>query len=118
MYDGVIMPHTSGFVVGLLVATIFSPPAAAETTPGRVGSGSETATASVRPETIRLAGRRYVADLSDGGRAQLTLDPRLQQSTENLLRAFQIPFAAAVVVSVPDGRVLAMVGNQPPTRPR
>ena len=35
----------------------------------------------------------------------------MQQSTENLLRAFQIPFGAAVVVSVPDGRVLALVGQ-------
>jgi cell division protein FtsI/penicillin-binding protein 2 len=65
----------------------------------------------LRADTIRLAGRRYIADLADGGRAELTLDPRLQQSTENLLRAFQIPFAGAVVVSIPDGRVLALVGQ-------
>src|SRR5205814_7139010 len=71
----------------------------------------KTAAPALRAETIRLAGRRYVAALSDGGRAELTLDPRLQQSTETLLRAFQIPFSAAVVVSVPDGRVLALVGE-------
>src|SRR5262245_26998190 len=101
MYDGVRMPRTSGLVVGLLIATVFSPPASGETAPGAV----------LRPQTIRLAGRRYVAELSDGGRAELTLDPRLQQSTESVLRSFQIPFGAAVVVSIPDGRVLAMVGQ-------
>ncbi|HXU60795.1 MAG TPA: penicillin-binding transpeptidase domain-containing protein [Polyangia bacterium] len=65
----------------------------------------------VKPDTIRFADGRYVADLTDGGRADLTLDPRLQASTEDLLRAFQIPYAGAVVVSVPDGRVLALVGR-------
>jgi len=118
MYDGVIMPRTSGLFVGLLSATVFIAPAAAETAPasGSRAAAAEKAAAGsapslLRAETIRLAGRRYVAQLSDGGSAELTLDPRLQQSTENVLRAFQIPFGAAVVVSIPDGRVLAMVGQ-------
>src|SRR5262245_20102225 len=116
MYDGVIMPHTSGLLVGLMSATVFLAPAAAETapSPGSRTAAAETAAAApavLRAETIRLAGRRYVAELSDGGSAELTLDPRLQQSTESVLRAFQIPFGAAVVVSIPDGRVLAMVGR-------
>ena len=114
MYDGVIMPHTSSLLVGLLAATAFLAPAAAETAPASASPApaAETpAPAVIRAETIRLAGHRYVADLADGGRAELTLDPRLQQSTENLLRAFQIPFGAAVVVSIPDGRVLALVGQ-------
>src|SRR5262245_23061697 len=116
MYDGVIMPHTSGLLVGLMSATVFLAPAAAETapSPGSRTAAAETAAAApavLRAETIRLAGARYVAELSDGGSAELTLDPRLQQSTESVLRAFQIPFGAAVVVSIPDGRVLAMVGQ-------
>jgi cell division protein FtsI/penicillin-binding protein 2 len=111
MYDGVTMPRTSGFVVGLVVATIFALSASAETTSGVVGSSVGVTSPTLRPETIRLVGRRYVADLTDGGRAELTLDPRMQQSTETLLRAFQIPFGAAVVVSIPDGRVLALVGQ-------
>jgi len=110
MYDGVIMARTPGTVAGLLLATAFLPSAAAKTVPAG-GTAPDGAAATLRAETIRLAGRRYVAELSDGGRAELTLDPRLQQSTENLLRAFQIPFGAAVVVSVPDGRVLALVGQ-------
>src|SRR5947207_6631726 len=112
MYDGVIMPRTSGLVVVLLLATGFSSFAAAEI--GRLpapAAAAETAAPALRAETIRFAGRRYVADLTDGGRAELTLDPRLQPSTAGVLRAFQIPFGAAVVVSVPDGRVLALVGQ-------
>ncbi len=66
---------------------------------------------SLKPDSIRLAGRHYVADLTDGGHAELTLDPRLQTSTDDVLRAFQIPYAGAVVISIPDGRVLAMVGR-------
>jgi len=105
------MPHTFRLVVGLLAATVFMPSATAETTAAAVASGHDAAAPVLRAETIRLAGRRYVAELADGGRAELTLDPRLQQSTENVLRAFQIPFGGAVVVSIPDGRVLALVGQ-------
>jgi peptidoglycan glycosyltransferase len=68
-------------------------------------------TPSLKPDSIRLAGRHYVADLTDGGHADLTLDPRLQTSTDDVLRTFQIPYAGAVVISIPDGRVLAMVGR-------
>jgi peptidoglycan glycosyltransferase len=97
MYDGVIMAHTHRFatVAALILVSL----------PARAQSPS------VKPESIRLAGRHYVADLSDGGHAELTLDPRLQASTDDVLRAFQIPYAGAVVVSIPDGRVLAMVGR-------
>src|SRR6478672_3880362 len=108
MYDGVTMPRTSGIVVGLVAATVFLSPAGAESASG---AAAEVPAPLIRAETIRLAGRRYVADLADGGRAELTLDPRLQQSTEGVLRSFQVPFGAAVVVSVRDGRVLAMVGQ-------
>jgi peptidoglycan glycosyltransferase len=62
-------------------------------------------------ETLRREGRTYVVATDDGGRAELTLDPRLQESTEEVLKAFQIPYGAAVVLSIPDGRVLAMVGH-------
>src|SRR5215203_4405241 len=98
MYDGVIMLRTSGTVAGLLLATAFLPAAAAKTAPRDL---PQSAPSALRAETIRLLGSRYVADLGDSGRAELTLDPRLQQSIESLLRAFQIPFGAAVVVSVP-----------------
>jgi penicillin-binding protein A len=105
MYDFVIMRHTFSALaaVGLLTAVVST--ANAETT------SATSSSLAVRPDTIRFAGRRYVADLVEGGQAELTLDPRMQQSTEDLMRTFQIPFGAAVVVSVPDGRVLALVGR-------
>jgi peptidoglycan glycosyltransferase len=97
MYDFVIMPHTPGLVTIAALLAVSTP----------VFGQS----VSVKPETIRLVGRHYVADLAEGGHAELTLDPRLQTSTDEVLRAFQIPYAGAVVVSIPDGRVLAMVGR-------
>lgn len=65
----------------------------------------------LRLETTHVAGHTYLASMEDGGRAELTLDPRLQASTEEVLRSFQIPYGAAVAISIPDGRVLALVGH-------
>jgi peptidoglycan glycosyltransferase len=102
MYDFVIMRHTFSALATVALLT---------TVPIIANAETQSSSLTVRPNTIRFAGDRYVADLVEGGRAELTLDPRMQQSTEDLLRTFQIPFAAAVVVSVPDGRVLALVGR-------
>jgi cell division protein FtsI/penicillin-binding protein 2 len=52
-----------------------------------------------------------VAQTSRGALVDLTLDPHLQEATEETLKAYQIPYAGAVVLSVPEGRVLAMVGR-------
>ena len=101
------MARTSGTSRGAPAGDGFRPFRGRENRP----SGRRRPTPLLRGDTIRLAGRRYVADLADGGLAELTLDPQMQQSTESLLRAFQVPFGAAVVVSVPDGRVLALVGQ-------
>ena len=103
MYDRVIMrrtfsPHALGIAVLLLAFTPRG--AAAQTTP--------------RLETMRRGGpdgRLYVASTDDGGLAALTIDPRIQEAVEGVLKAFQIPYGAAVVLSVPDGRVLALVGR-------
>jgi peptidoglycan glycosyltransferase len=65
----------------------------------------------VRLETISRRGRGFVADLEGGAHAELTLDPRLQDAAEEVLRSFQVPYGAAVVISVPDGRVLALAGR-------
>jgi len=53
---------------------------------------------------------RYEAPLPGGRRAELTLDPTLQALARAALREYQIPYAAAVVMST-DGRVLALVGE-------
>jgi cell division protein FtsI/penicillin-binding protein 2 len=65
----------------------------------------------VRLETARLRGDRYVADRASGAVADLTFDPRLQAATERLLRRSQIKYGAGVVLSIPDGRVLALAGH-------
>lgn len=99
MYDGVTMSRTSSLLaVAVLVATT-------------TAAGAAFGQVTIRPGTIRLVDGRYLADLDDGGRAQLTLEPHLQESIDDVLRRFRVPYGAAVVVSVRDGRVLAMVGH-------
>jgi peptidoglycan glycosyltransferase len=65
----------------------------------------------IRLETARLQGDRYVAERESGARVELTLDPRLQAATEHSLRRSQIRIGASVVLSIPDGRVLALAGR-------
>jgi cell division protein FtsI/penicillin-binding protein 2 len=67
--------------------------------------------AEVRVLTPRLDGDRLVQPLSDGGRAELTLEPALQGAAEQLLRAADAVRGAAVVVDVTDGRLLALAGR-------
>lgn len=64
----------------------------------------------VAMESVGLEGSHLVADLEGGGLAQLTLDPALQESVEEALVAHRLPYSAAAVVSVPDGRVLVLAG--------
>ena len=65
----------------------------------------------IRLETARLQGDRYLAERESGAIAELTLDPRLQAATERQLRRAQIKYGASVVLSIPDGRVLALAGH-------
>ncbi len=60
---------------------------------------------------VRKDGGGYVEVRPDGSRAELTLEPSLQARVEKLLRAHPTPYAAAVVLSVEDGRVLALAGR-------
>jgi hypothetical protein len=75
---------------------------------------SERTSAQVSPlrfDTLQRIGDGFAVATEDGGRAELTLDARMQDATEEVLRVHQIPYAGAVVLSIPDGRVLAMVGR-------
>jgi peptidoglycan glycosyltransferase len=63
------------------------------------------------PLIHRLAGTRLVSDLPSGNRAVLTLDPGLQLHLSNLLRSYQVPFAAVVAIVPSSGRVLAYVSH-------
>jgi peptidoglycan glycosyltransferase len=67
--------------------------------------------APARLEGMQRSGNGYLVSTTSGGRAALTLDPRLQEATDEVFKTFQVPYGAAVVLSIPDGRVLAMVGR-------
>jgi len=54
---------------------------------------------------------RYVAPLEGGGRAILTLDPRLQARLERSLLAWGVPWGAVVVMEPTTGRVLALAAH-------
>ncbi|HEX4456768.1 MAG TPA: penicillin-binding transpeptidase domain-containing protein [Polyangia bacterium] len=66
---------------------------------------------AIRLDTLQRVGDSFFVATEDGGRAELTLDPGMQDATDEVMRVFQIPYAGAVVLSIPDGRVLAMVGR-------
>ena len=59
----------------------------------------------------RAEGGKLVQPLSDGGRVELTLDAELQRAAEHLLGEADPIQGAAVMVSVDDGRVLALAGR-------
>jgi penicillin-binding protein A len=122
MYDRVIMRRAfclAGFVsLGVILAAselasaqIARAPSAPGGAPTAPSPAAAAAAPALRLETMRLAGRSYVVSTDDGGRAELTIDPRLQQAADDVLRVFQVQYGAAVVLSIPDGRVLALVGR-------
>jgi cell division protein FtsI/penicillin-binding protein 2 len=62
-------------------------------------------------DKVHRRGKGYVADLDGGARAELTLSPTLQPLAEQLLTEHHAPYGAAVLLSVEDGKVLAMAGK-------
>ena len=107
MYDRETMPRVFAVVHRVFLPGLFGLSLAL----GWAAPASAEPHAPLRIETLRREGRSYVVTSEDGGRVQLTLDPHLQEPVEEVLRAFQIPYGGAVVLSIPDGRVLAMVGR-------
>ena len=85
------------------------PPASGVAVPGP-GPG-ESSSRHVRLETIERRGAGFIARLEGGAVAELTLDPRLQGAAEDVFREFRIPYGAAVVISIPDGKILALAGR-------
>jgi penicillin-binding protein A len=113
MYDLVYMNHSTctvrspSWVCSTVLAGLLAPtlPAQAQDLESRPGSRPMVAL-----ETAVLRGSHYVADMDGGGLAQLTLAPALQKSVEDALASHRLPFGAAAVISIPDGRVLALAG--------
>jgi peptidoglycan glycosyltransferase len=62
-------------------------------------------------DSIQKHGQHFVADLENGGVAELTLNAGMQEAVEEVLAAYNLPFGAAVAISIPDGKVLAMAGR-------
>ena len=56
-------------------------------------------------------GDRRVADLENGRRAVLTLDPSLQEHVERLFARYEVPYGALVALEPSSGRVLAYVSH-------
>jgi len=65
----------------------------------------------VRLDSMVRKGDVFTARMEGGAEAELTLDPRLQDTAEEVFQTFQLPYAAAAVISIPDGRVLALAGR-------
>ena len=60
---------------------------------------------------MELHGDRYLAPMSDGRTAVLTIDPAIQAVVEKVLRRARAP-RGAVVVTATDGRILALAGRR------
>lgn len=56
-------------------------------------------------------GDRLVADLGQGTRAELTIDPGLQSHLERQLAQYEVPYGAAVAIDPRTGRVLAFASH-------
>lgn len=67
--------------------------------------------ATVLLDKMELRGDRYVAPMSDGRTAVLTLDPRLQAAAQKVLDRAKAP-RGAVVVTDREGHVLALAGRR------
>jgi cell division protein FtsI/penicillin-binding protein 2 len=65
----------------------------------------------LRWSEVRLDGDGFVERTADGRRVELTLDPRLQRLADHVLAEHGAPYASAVLLSVDDGRVLALAGR-------
>ncbi len=113
MYDFVDMKFSSAAVrpslrfFGAVQATLLWPALAL----AQNGTAEQTGRPMVALETMVMRGGNYVADLEGGGLAQLTLQPALQKSVEDALAAHHLPFAAAAIISIPDGKVLVLAGS-------
>jgi penicillin-binding protein A len=116
MSDVCLRIRLSATALPLLLLLFLPMSRAAAADPGTPGPGRATDPAAagsrqVKLDTMARVGDRFTAMLEGGARADLTLDPRLQDAADEVFRAFQIPYGAAVVLSIPDGRVLALAGR-------
>jgi cell division protein FtsI/penicillin-binding protein 2 len=72
---------------------------------------SATGAPTIDLTRMELRGDRYLAPMSDGRTAILTIDPAIQAVAEKVLRRARAP-RGAIVVTHPDGRILALAGRR------
>lgn len=60
---------------------------------------------------LAAEGELFTAPVKAGGKATLTLDPVLQKATDGLFDRYEVPYGAAVMVSVDDGNILVLSGR-------
>jgi cell division protein FtsI/penicillin-binding protein 2 len=115
-----VFSRVSSCVLGLgLAALLALCPAGAraqtQAQPQAAGAGRAiprpASSRQVRLDTMVRQGDTFTARLEGGAQAELTLDPRLQDTAEEVFQTFQLPYAGAAVISIPDGRVLALAGR-------
>jgi cell division protein FtsI/penicillin-binding protein 2 len=64
----------------------------------------------LRPSKAKLQNKRLVQTLSDGTKLWLTLDPRLQRNAHQLLRKYEVPYGAVVMIDIKTANLLVMAG--------
>jgi penicillin-binding protein A len=85
--------------------------AAEAATPARPLVGDAALSGTLDLAAAEQVGDRYEVPLPDGRRAILTLEPRLQRAAERILARARAP-RGAVVITAPDGRILALAGRR------
>ncbi|MCC7536934.1 MAG: penicillin-binding protein [Deltaproteobacteria bacterium] len=125
------VPRRSRGIVGILIVAValaagialaakavFADPAPSERADleSRLRQGGSGATPSALLEGLDLRRARsrdgaLEADLADGRRAKLTLDPDLQRAVKRLLARYELPYASVVAMEPTTGRVLAYVSH-------
>ncbi len=74
-------------------------------------ASAQTAKFRVDLRTLVPGEIAYSATLEGGGKAVLTIHPALQAVADKTLEENEVPFGAAVMVSIPDGKVLVLSGR-------
>jgi len=111
MYDRVFMElGRVGIAISLAMLSAGTGTASAQAQEADFAALTNPLRPKVMLETAALHGRHFVASLENGGVAQLTLHPALQKAVDEALSSHNYSFAAAAVISIPDGRVLALAG--------
>lgn len=80
-------------------------------TPKAPATASRPASMEVDLGRLEADASGFTAPLKSGGKALLTLDPDLQNGMDSLFSKHEVPYGAAVMISVNDGNILVLSGR-------